>query len=270
MDNLTLGLIILLVIIVSCRWNWWRLNQKGVAILMYHKIGIPPKSSRLKKLWVSPQKFARQMAYLTRHKYSIITMKEFVDNLIGNKSMSDKTVIITFDDGYKDTYSEAFPVLQRYNFKATIFLSVGYIGGKNQWEDPQEEPLVPMLNWDQIQQMLEYGMDFGSHTLTHANLLTCQIEPKRLDYELKESKKILENKLHWPIISFAYPYGAGANNWEIKEEVRKAGYIVACGIKQGKFTVPLYDAFNLRRLLVRGDDNLADFWLNLKTGRARF
>jgi peptidoglycan/xylan/chitin deacetylase (PgdA/CDA1 family) len=269
MYHLVWGLGILLFIIVSCRWNWWRLNQKGVAILMYHKIGIPPQKSHLKKLWVSPKKFARQMSYLARHKYNVITMKEFVDNLVANKSMSDKTVIITFDDGFNNTYTEAFPVLERHNFKATVFLSVGYIGGQSQWEDPLDEPLVPMLTWEHIQQMLEYGMDFGSHTLTHANLLTCQIEPKRLDYELSQSKKILEGKLHWPVVSFAYPYGAGANNWEIKEEIRKAGYIVACGIKQGKFTVPLYDAFNLRRILVRGDDNMIDFQLNLRTGKAR-
>lgn len=265
-----LGVVIVLVLIaLSCRWNWWRKNEQGIAILMYHKIGIASRGTSLKKLWINPEKFDKQMAYLSRHKYNVITLKELFDNLLDKKSVPEKTVVITFDDGYKNNYSKAFPILKKYNLKATIFLNVAYVGGKSEWEDSRAEPPQSILSWDEILEMLEYGIDFGSHTLTHANLLYCKDEPKRLDHEINQSKKILEDKLHWPVVSFAYPYGEGTNDKKIKEALKKAGYKIACGIKQGKVSVPVKDMFNLKRLLIRGDENIVDFAFNIKKGRTR-
>ena len=265
-----LGVVVILVLLaLSCRWNWWRKSEQGIAILMYHKIGFAPRGVSLKKLWVEPKKFDKQMVYLTRHKYNVITLKELFDNLLDKKTLPSKTVIVTFDDGYKNNYIEAFPILKKYNLKATIFLNVAYIGGKSEWEDSSVESSQPMLNWNEILEMLEYGIDFGSHTLTHANLEYCKDESKRLDNEIKESKKILEDKLHWPVVSFAYPYGAGTNDKKIKGVLKEAGYRIACGIKQGKVSIPVKDMFNLNRLLIRGDENIVDFAFNIKKGRTR-
>ncbi len=269
MYYLIVGVVVLILIVLSCRWNWWRRNQGGLAILMYHKIGIPPRESRMKKLWVEAKKFERQIDYLVKNRYNILTFAELVDNLTLGKSISDKTVIIGFDDGFENNYTEAFPILKRYNLKAVIFLTVAYIGGKSDWEEPSVEFSHPMLNWEQICEMAEYGIEFASHTLTHINLVFCQNNYKLLEYEINESKRILEEKLKQPITAFSYPYGAGAYNEKIKEIVKKAGYKTACGIKQGKVPFSPPDLFNLKRILVRGDDNMIDFRMNLKKGRAR-
>ena len=126
-----------------------------------------------------------------------------------------------------------------------------------------------MLGWENIKEMSDYGIEFGSHTLTHANLLYCKDEPRRLSFEVNESKRILEEKLNIPVISFAYPYGAGANDESIKKILKVAEYRIACGIKQGKVKLSHKDMLSLKRVLIRGDENMFDFRLNIETGKAR-
>ncbi len=253
--------------ILSARWNWFRKSCEGLPVLMYHKIGIPPGNSKIKKLWVSTKKFTKQMSYLKQKGYNSITFIDLIESIKSGKALPDNPVIITFDDGYENNYIEAFPVLKKFGFKATIFLVAEYIGGDNLWHDPDTEPYEKMMTWEQILQMQDYGIEFGSHTLHHANLLLKNTD--EITHEIQSSKKVLQEKLQKSVIAFAYPYGAGAYDNSIKEIVRNAGYMVACGIKQGKNQFPITDMFNLRRLLVRGEESLFDLCLNLTRGRNR-
>ncbi|MCX5783914.1 MAG: polysaccharide deacetylase family protein, partial [Elusimicrobia bacterium] len=188
----------------SARWNWWRKKTCGLPVLMYHKIGEPPKNSRLKKLWVSPQNFARQIDYLLRHEFTPILFSQIPQALEGKIK---KPVLITFDDGYQNNYTLAYPIIKEKKAKANIFLVCDTIGNQNAWHNPKNEDRLPMLNCGEIRQMQNSGLvEFGSHTLNHPSLTT--IDLQEVSRQLCESKKILEEKLGRPLCAFAYPYGA--------------------------------------------------------------
>ena len=250
-------------IAVSCRWNWWRLKVKGIPILMYHKIGVPPANSKLKKLWVSPKKFDAQMEYLKKKGYEIITFKDIAEGTVKD---GRKKVIITFDDGYKNNYTEAFPILKKYGFRAVFYVVSGALGEKNLWHNPETEAPLEMMSADEIKEMAAAGMEIGGHTVSHKNLLCA--EAAEAEREIFENKEELEKLTGEKMLSFSYPYGGF--NETVKEAVKKAGYLYAVIIKQGKNPFPFSDNFALKRLLVRGEEGLFDFYLNLSRGRGRF
>ena len=256
---------------LSARWNWWRpAIEGGLPTLMYHKIGVPPPGSRLKKLWVGREDFRRQLASLKENGYTSILPSEWRDAEKGLKQLPEKPVLITFDDGYQNNYELAYPLLREAGMKACIFLVYETVGGHNAWHDPATEPWLKMLTWPQIREMQDCGVvEFGSHTMRHRNLV--EIHPEEARWELSESKKRLEQTLGREMVAFAYPYGSGAYKPEVRAAAREAGYRFDFSIKQGISPLPWKDeAEAVRRLLIRGDDSMYDFHLNLTRGRARF
>ncbi|MFH1258638.1 MAG: polysaccharide deacetylase family protein [Elusimicrobiota bacterium] len=266
--NILYWLLGLGVVGFSARWNWWRRSKPGIPLLMYHKIGPVPKNSRLKKLWVTPEQFERQLGYLSSAGYRPVSFNLLEKHLQGRANLPLKPVIVTIDDGYENNYTYALPLLQKFGFQATIFLVTETIGQTNLWHDPQSEERLPMLNWEQIREMKLKGIEFGSHTLTHPNLEKCDRE--KIINEITQSKKILEENLKQKVNVFSYPYGGGAFSPEIQQIVQEAGYTFACAIRQGKAEVVAKNYYCLKRLLIRGDDNLLDFQINLFSGRSRF
>jgi len=123
-----------------------------------------------------------------------------------------KYVIITFDDGWRDNYANAFPIMQKYRYTATVFLTFAYIGKKKDY-----------LTWEQVIEMKKAGFDFGSHTLTHPHLTKISLKEARK--EIIESREILEDKIGEKVVSFCYPYGE--YNSQIIEIVKEAGYLGA-------------------------------------------
>ncbi|MBI5555853.1 MAG: polysaccharide deacetylase family protein [Elusimicrobia bacterium] len=251
---------------LSARWNWWRWPKKGVAILMYHKIGLPPPNSQLSNLWVSQKKFVGQLRYLKEHNIPVITFADYYQ-MLQEKKVPEKAAIITFDDGYQDNYTEAFPLLKKYGFKAMFFLVSDTIGIINKWHNLATESQQQMLSLEQIKEMQESGMEFGSHTLSHLNLQELSI--KNAASQISKSKIALEKALGKPVDIFAYPYGAGAYNPAVKQLVRPAGYKLAVGIKQAINRIGREDYFALKRITVRGDENLFDFYLQITRGKNR-
>ncbi|MBA3065242.1 polysaccharide deacetylase family protein [bacterium] len=257
--------IVVAVILIglSIRWNWWMLNVKGISILMYHKIGVPPADSKLKKLWVSPKKFDAQMAYLKKKGYEIITFKDLAG---GGVHGGGKKVIITFDDGYRNNYTEAFPILKKYGFSAVFYVVSSTIGKKNLWHEPDVEKPLEMMSAEEIKELSASGMEIGGHTVSHKNL--ARISVADAENEIRADKETIEKLTGSEMLSFSYPYGGF--NETVKENVKKAGYRYAVIIKQGKNPLPFFDNFKLRRLLVRGEESHFDFYLNLSRGRNRF
>jgi peptidoglycan/xylan/chitin deacetylase (PgdA/CDA1 family) len=256
--------------VLSARWNWWRPRAKGLPALMYHKVGEPPPGSRLAKLWVSAADFRRQMDYLKRHGCTAMLLSELRDAELGRRAMPARPVLITFDDGYANNYEVAFPILREFGMKGNIFLVCEAVGRHNSWHDPASEPWVRMLSWADIAEMQRSGaVEFGSHTMRHADL--SRTPPDQARWELCESKKRLEDKLGRELLGFAYPYGAGAFAPEVRRLVRAAGYRYDFSIKQGISPWPWDpESGPLKRLLIRGDDYMLDFHLNLTRGKARF
>lgn len=250
----------------SLRWLWWLPKAQGIPILMYHKIGKPPENSKLKKLWVDSTSFRAQMRFLSQEGYKSITFKE----LQNGGGFPDKPVILTFDDGYRNNFTEAFPILKEYGFRGALFLVCETLGKKNLWHDPASEDFQEMLADEEIREMQKAGWEIGSHTLSHKNLgnLWRLGEQKEVQREIKESREILKKRFGEAPIVFSYPYGEGADEPEIQNLVKESGYAFACGIHQGKAR-PEREPFALRRILMRGDDTGLDFRLNLRSGRSR-
>lgn len=258
--------IAIIVLAVSARWNWWRLPKKGVAILMYHKIGNPPAESRLKKLWISPERFERQLEYLKDRHIPVITFSEYY-KMLRDHSVPDKAVILTFDDGYEDNYTNASPLLKKYGYTGIFFIVSETIGGMNVWHNPANEPPQKMLSQEQILEMQKTGMEIGSHTLSHPNLKHLNVEEARR--QISQSRAVLEEMLGKPVGIFAYPYGAGAYTPAVKGLVQLAGYTLAVGIRQGINVPGAEDYFALKRITVRRDENMFDFYLQITRGRNR-
>lgn len=254
----------------SARWNWWRpVVSGGLPALMYHKIGDPPPGSALAKLWVRAADFRRQISYLKEHGHTSITFSDWRDAEKGLKALPEKPVLITFDDGYMNNFELAYPILRESGMKGNVFLVYETMDGHNAWHDPASEPWLKMLTWEMVRQMQDCGViEFGSHTMRHRNLASIPLDEAR--WELTQSKERLEDKLGREVLGFAYPYGAGAYQPEVRAAALAAGYRFDFSIKQGISRLPWdREKEAVRRLLIRGDDTMVDFHLNMTRGRAR-
>lgn len=257
-------IIILLLVMVglSVRWNWWRLPQGGVPILMYHKIGDPPSVSKIKKLWVSKKKFRKQLTYLKNKGYQSLTFADIVKG----KKPDKQSVIITFDDGYQNNYTCALPLLNEFGFKAVFFVTVDAVGKDNYWHNPATEQRIPMMTKEQLRELSREGHEVGSHTLAHPDLTNMAMDT--LQKEITLSREKLKEIIGKEIASFSYPYGSGAFDGRINGIVKQAGYSYACSIRQGKAEFKT-NVLSLKRLLIRGDDTWVDFYLNITRGKSR-
>ncbi|MFA5162668.1 MAG: polysaccharide deacetylase family protein [Elusimicrobiales bacterium] len=270
MTGLLAGAAALAVAGLSARWNWWRGKVSGLPVLMYHKIGVPPKGSKLGNLWVSPEVFAKQVDYLLRHGYAPVLFRDIAAAARGERELPPNPVLITFDDGYRNNYTEAYRILKEKGAKGNIFLVYNTLGKNNEWHNPDSEHWLPMLTWEEINEMLASGvMDMGAHTMNHKNLAKIPLEEAA--WEMRECKKRLEEKLGHEIPCFAYPYGSGAFVPEVRQKALEAGFKFDFSVKQGIAPWPWKPEMGtIRRIFVRGDDFMLDFHLNMTRGRARF
>jgi peptidoglycan/xylan/chitin deacetylase (PgdA/CDA1 family) len=127
--------------------------------------------------------------------------------------------VITFDDGDKSIYRYAFPILKKYGVRAVVFLIVDYIGKDDYWDMALIGGRSPHLSWDEIHEMREWGIEFGSHTMSHRNLT--KLPQAEVEYELRESKRTLEQRLgHVDCLS--YPFNRA--NCDVVRQVQRAGY----------------------------------------------
>jgi peptidoglycan/xylan/chitin deacetylase (PgdA/CDA1 family) len=215
--------------------------QYVVPIIMYHKIDGNSATSRLS---VSPENFKRQMCFLKNQRYNVVKLEDLADMVKKNK-FPPKTIAITFDDGYENNYTDAYPVLKEIGLPATIFIIPTMIGTDD------------YLTWDQVIEMSESGLiTIGSHSLSHP-WLPDQAE-QILDSEIRGSKRAIESHLQKEINTFCYPLGGFNKN--VKEKVIKAGYKIAVATNPGK-RYPKHDLFVMKRLRVSNtSDNLFVFW----------
>jgi peptidoglycan/xylan/chitin deacetylase (PgdA/CDA1 family) len=233
---------------------------------MYHKIGDPPPGDRLPKLWVRTADFRRQMDWLKKRGYAVMTLRDLAAVYGRGQEPPARSAVITFDDGYRNNMTEALPVLAGSGFPCVIFVVSGSLGGENSWRGGGEAR-TEMLSAEELRELAAGGVEIGSHTVSHRNL--ARAGSGEVLEELAVSKARLEEVLGAPVTSFAYPYGGGAFDDGIRELVKKAGYTCAVSVKQGKPS-PGEDLLSLRRILVRGDDTMLDFALNVTRGKSRF
>jgi peptidoglycan/xylan/chitin deacetylase (PgdA/CDA1 family) len=218
-------------------------------ILYYHRVDDDDQRS-----CVRPEQFSNQMEYLSAHAYRVIDLEELRRTLVTGRALPAQSVVLTFDDGFADNYIQAYPILRRFGFPATIFLTVGFIGTA---ELPvlsgTHRPVRP-LSWQQVCEMGEHGISFGSHTLTHASLP--RLGKEELRREVYSSRLLLEEKLGRGVPFFCYPKGELTTT--VKAFVQQAGYEGACSTYPGAVRAAS-DLFALPRTYIGRDDTLSDF-----------
>jgi peptidoglycan/xylan/chitin deacetylase (PgdA/CDA1 family) len=215
-----------------------------VPILMYHSIGGPDR------LAVRPEAFAEQMAYLHDSGFTPLT---FAD-LVGTTAKAvRKPVVITFDDGYADFHERALPVLDRYGFAATVFLTTGWV--RDAGPDAAGRPLGPMLSWAQASEVTAGGIEVAGHGHSHAQL--DQLSADALRTELRRSKELIEDRLDRPVTTMAYPYGYSSAR--VRRAVTEAGYVAACAVANKLAANVAADQQAVPRLTVQATTSLTTF-----------
>ena len=139
--------------------------------------------------------------------------------------VNEKDIALTFDDGWRSFYRQAFPVLRKFGFSATVFLVSGYVGRKSSWDYQQKEHLT----WNELKELSRQGIEIGSHSVSHTDLR--HLDQARLEYEISGSRKMLEDKLGVKVRYFSYPFGR--YDKRVIDAVKAAGYENAFSLADG-------------------------------------
>jgi len=202
------------------------------SILTYHSL-----DTANTVISVAPQLFRAQMAYLAEMDIPVVPLAAI--------RQTEGAVALTFDDGFRNFFEHAFPVLQEYNFPATVFAVSGYCGRQNSWPSQPQRPFVPkldLMSWTELEQISKAGISVGSHTVTHPKM--SQLTEAEVENELRISRLDLENRTGRAVDVFAYPYG------DSTPSVRRAvtrHFRLACGT-QLDFVSSASDSFELPRI----------------------
>jgi len=224
---------------------------------MYHSVAPNPGHDRFT---TDPGRFARQLALLRWAGRRVVSLDELVDTWDKGREAPRRAVALTFDDGYRDNLTYAWPLIQERGYPATLFLVTGCAGGEDAWRDLNDSAR-PLLAWDEVRQLDAAGFRVHSHTVSHVDLRAC--ESARVEIELKESRCQLETELGHPAYLLAYPYGR--HNAEADALAARVGYRAGFSVRPGLNTA-VTDRWDRRRIEVRGTDSLLRFALKLWFG----
>ncbi|HVW69856.1 MAG TPA: polysaccharide deacetylase family protein [Steroidobacteraceae bacterium] len=292
-------------------------GRSGLTVLAYHRV-VPTEGNRpypldTELISATPEGFEWQMEYLRRHT-SPVSLGEALAHLESGRKLPPDATAVTFDDGFNDTYSRAFPIMRRHGIPATVFVTTGYIDNREPFwfelvahivmrvaprsivipESPRPLPRGPSLavrrrslqsllgilkslpnerrtellrewteryaalldpaitdlgrplNWHEIDEMAAAGIEFGSHTVTHPNLTT--VSDEQLSWELSESRRTLEQRLHREVRTLAYPIGTrSAYDSRVLEATRRCGFGLAASYVSGANWLNAFPTFEVRR-----------------------
>ena len=212
-------------------------------ILAYHRINPWYENDALT---VRPPEFERQLKYVQRKGYKFVSLDEHLSLKTENSRL--KVCCVTFDDGFADNLWFAAPVLEKHKIPATIFITAMFMGIKQVLPRYKDAEKDRFLTWEEIKKMLDSGISFGSHTLSHPHLT--QIDDSVLWNEIVKSKEVIKEKTGKNVEWFCYPFGDVNEN--IASLVKKAGYSGA--VLTYKKNVP-ETLFTLRRVGIYGQNN---------------
>jgi len=227
-------------------------SENRILILYYHSIG--ERVGDIYYLKTPVDIFKEQMSAL-RDSYTVISLGELIRKIRSRRRL-DRCIVITFDDGFKDNYIVAYPILYKYDLPATFFITTGFIGKKD------------YMSWNDLRDLVESEFEIGSHTVTHPRL--SELPMSRVEEELKVSRNVLEERLEKKITLFAAPYGDSKSvNDEVINAIKK--YYECCCLTQGFFGIDPdnVDVYHLKRTPAMPDlsefkltvDGYAGLWL---------
>jgi len=218
--------------------------------LMYHSVG-----NNEEFFTVQPDMFEKQMQYLKDKNIKVVSVWEALEKPFS----PERRIILTFDDGYKNNYNNAFPIIKKYGFPAIIFISAGLIGKTMK---AKKGAILPVLSVQEIKEMDQTGLiEFGSHCFSHRNLNT--LSPEEIEKELVSSKNFLSGIINKSVDYIAYPWGVvDKRSMEMIKRHYKAGF----GVKKGPFRGNI-DRFLINRNSIDSSVSFSEFKGIVKMGR---
>lgn len=203
---------------------------------MYHHIGKPDSAS---SLIVSPENFKSQIDWLEKKSFRFLSLDEVVSRE-GTLPFFERSIALTFDDGFRDNYEAGFSLLVQRKKSAALFVVVNWVGQNG------------FLNWREIRELADSGITIGSHSLTH-RWLPDVLDSQELQREIADSKKKIEDQIGREVSYFCYPVG-GVDE-RVAEQVRMAGYRAAW-VAGARPTILIKDSsLSLRRLKINSSDS---------------
>jgi len=217
---------------------------------MYHHISVPPPDADdvRRDLSVTPQDFEEQLRYLTEAGYQSLTLSDLTYYLAIGKRLPRRPIILTFDDGYLDNYTQAYPLLKKHGFVGTFFLTTAPIDQENE----------EYLSWDQVKEMSADGMEFEAHTYTHPDLRDQPVD--YVVWQIMASKEAIEERTGKTSRFLSYP--SGMYDQQVVDVLRSAHFWGAVTISQSD-KQSSQQPFELKRIRIRGDDTLDSFVVKL-------
>ncbi len=221
------------------------LNLNQAVILMYHSI-----DNNEEFFTVSPSNLEKQMAFLAKNNFNVVKLED-LEKFIKNNSLITKTIILTFDDGYRDNYINAFPILRKYNFPATFFIPSNFIG---KTIEGRKGTQMEILRTNEIKELADSNLiEIGSHALNHRKLSA--LSDREIEEELKYSKERLMDISNKKAVSFAYPRG---DYNEVAERLAKKYYRNICTVSKGRIKFD-FCASSLKRNSIDSQVSMAQF-----------
>jgi peptidoglycan/xylan/chitin deacetylase (PgdA/CDA1 family) len=215
-----------------------------VPIMMYHQVTANPDK---RSDTVSPQLFRSQMKYLKDHGFRVLTLAELVEGIKARRSFPFNSIVITFDDGYENNFTDALPILKEFNFPATVFISPDLFGQAG------------YLTVEQIAALQRAGFTLGSHGMRQAYLP--EVSRAEQEHEIFDSRRIISQQFGVPVKFYCFPLG-GYND-EIKKMVKSAGYEASLTSNRGQDRLNR-DEFALNRIRFSDNDNRDQImWIKL-------
>jgi peptidoglycan/xylan/chitin deacetylase (PgdA/CDA1 family) len=221
-------------------------GAEQLRILFYHRI-----AAERDLLAVKPAEFARQMDVLAHEGYTVLDIATAWDRFRAGDS-AGPVIALSFDDGYRDFAAHALPVLNRHRFRATVFVCPGLIDGTASMSWYRDPP--PLLTWESISALDGERVRFEPHSVTHPNLTA--LGPASAAAEIRESKRVLEDRLGRPTRVFCYPGGLGGRREQAL--VRDAGLTLAATCEPGVAATGT-NPLALPRTAIQRHDSVRDF-----------
>ncbi len=221
-------------------------GKKPITIIAYHSIG-----DGLDPYTMSPAAFAAQMRLISQ-RYEVIRLRDIARALDGPRS--SRLAILTFDDGFLDFFTTAYPILEGLTLPATVFVPSGFVGGYNDWDANGVCARKPLMAADDLRQLQQSGLvDFGSHTIDHVRMT--QQSRSEMRRQAIDSQSALEALTGSPVLMFAYPYGMLDDYSDETDRVlSEAGYRIAVTAHWGTRN-SASETLRLRRVFFREQDD---------------
>jgi peptidoglycan/xylan/chitin deacetylase (PgdA/CDA1 family) len=228
-----------------------------IPILMYHKVPDFPIETK-HRIFVTKKKFEMHLKFFKFRRLTSITFKDyyaFSNGELPIKEFPKKPFILTFDDGYKDNYENALPLMQKYGFKGVLFLLGNFSVTGNFWDKGEDIETGKIMPLEQKKAFVDSGWEIGAHTLSHPDLNQLSLEKAFI--EMMVSKRYIEKKLDTNVYSFAYPYGK--YNDQIKLLTQKCDFKYGIATDTGGMTIE-EDHFAIFRINMFPEENLIQLY----------